>query len=43
MNVLAARFWLSHFWPVCYSLVRRVDEKIAWAHERREKREESND
>jgi GNAT superfamily N-acetyltransferase len=43
MNILAARFWLRHFSPVCYSLVRHVDERIAWAHERREKREELND
>jgi hypothetical protein len=43
MNVLAARFWLRYFSPVCYSLVRHVDERIAWAHERREKREESDD
>ena len=25
MNHLAARFWLRHFQPVCYSLVRHVD------------------
>jgi hypothetical protein len=43
MNILAARFWLRHFRPVCYTLVRHVDERIAWAHERREKREELND
>ena len=27
MNVLAARFWTRHFQPVCYSLVRYVDER----------------
>ena len=43
MNVLAARFWLRYFAPVCYSLVRHVDERIGRAHERREKREEPND
>jgi GNAT superfamily N-acetyltransferase len=35
MNVLAARFWLRHFQPVCYALVRKVDERVAWAHARR--------
>jgi GNAT superfamily N-acetyltransferase len=29
MNVLAARFWMRHFQPVCYSLVRHVDERVA--------------
>jgi GNAT superfamily N-acetyltransferase len=36
MNVLAARFWTRHFEPVCYALVRHVDERIAWAHGERE-------
>lgn len=27
MNPLAARFWLRHFQPVCYALVRHVDER----------------
>jgi GNAT superfamily N-acetyltransferase len=26
MNPLASRFWLRHFEPVCYTLVRSVDE-----------------
>ena len=30
-NVLAGTFWLSHFKPVCYSLVRHIDKRIAWA------------
>jgi GNAT superfamily N-acetyltransferase len=28
MNVLAARFWLHHFQPVCYALSRQVDARI---------------
>ena len=28
-NIPAARFWLRHFQPVCYSLIRRVDERVA--------------
>jgi len=34
MNVLAARFWMRYFQPVCYSLVRYVDERIGWANGR---------
>ena len=33
MNSLAARFWLRYFEPVCYSLMRRIDERIGQAHE----------
>jgi GNAT superfamily N-acetyltransferase len=29
MNSLAARFWLRHFRPVCYTLVRHVDERAS--------------
>ena len=36
MNILAASFWLRHFQPVCYALVRHVDDRVAWAHEKRE-------
>jgi hypothetical protein len=28
-NIPAAHFWLKHFQPVCYSLIRHVDERIA--------------
>ncbi len=35
-NISAARFWLRHFQPVCYSLIRHVDERIACAHEKRD-------
>ena len=34
-NIPSARFWLKHFQPVCYSLIRNVDERVAWAHEGR--------
>lgn len=34
MNVLAARFWMRWFEPVCYSLMRCIDERIERAHER---------
>jgi GNAT superfamily N-acetyltransferase len=30
-NIPAARFWLRHFQPVCYSLIRHVDERVASA------------
>ena len=29
MNPLATRFWLRHFEPVCYTLIRHVDERAA--------------
>ena len=29
MNSLAARFWPKYFRPVCYSLMRKVDERIS--------------
>jgi GNAT superfamily N-acetyltransferase len=35
-NIPAARFWLRHFQPVCYSLIRQVDERVASAHDERE-------
>ena len=28
-NIQAAQFWLKHFEPVCYSMIRHVDERIA--------------
>jgi len=32
-NLAAARFWLRHgFQPLTEELVRRVDDRIAWAH-----------
>jgi hypothetical protein len=37
MNVVAARFWLRHFQPVSCAVMRHVDERIAWAHERRDR------
>ena len=35
-NIDGARFWLRHFQPVAYSLLRQVDEQILWAHAERE-------
>jgi len=35
-NIPGSRFWLRHFQPICLSLMRRVDERIAWAHEGRD-------
>jgi GNAT superfamily N-acetyltransferase len=35
-NVTGAHFWLRHFQPVCLSLARHVDERIAWAHHARD-------
>ena len=29
MNSLATRFWLRHFEPVCYTLIRHVDDPLA--------------
>jgi GNAT superfamily N-acetyltransferase len=29
MNVLGSRFWLKYFSPVCYSVHRQVDERLA--------------
>jgi len=28
-NISAARFWLRHFQPICYSLIRHVDARVA--------------
>jgi len=33
MNPLAARFWPRYFEPVCYSLMRYIDERVERAHE----------
>ena len=38
-NIPGARFWLRHFQPICYSLIRHVDERVAWAHEKRENKD----
>jgi len=35
-NIPAVRFWLRHFQPVCYSLIRWVDERIAGSRENRD-------
>jgi GNAT superfamily N-acetyltransferase len=33
MNFLASRFWLKGFEPVCYSLMRCIDERVASAED----------
>ena len=35
-NLPGSRFWLRHFEPVCHSLMRRVDPRLAWANARRD-------
>jgi GNAT superfamily N-acetyltransferase len=36
-NLLGSRFWLgSGFQPVCISLMRRIDQRLAWANARRD-------
>jgi len=30
-NVLGRSFWLKHFQPVCFALIRQIDPRIAWA------------
>lgn len=34
-NRLGSRFWLKYFEPFTYSLFRRLDERIVWAHGKR--------
>lgn len=38
-NIPGARFWLRHFQPICYSLIRCLDERVAWAYEKRENKD----
>jgi hypothetical protein len=33
-NLEGKHFWLTHFQPVCRSVIRRIDENIAWANSR---------
>jgi hypothetical protein len=28
MNILGTRFWLKFFKPVCFSIVRYIDERV---------------
>ncbi|HRW50718.1 MAG TPA: GNAT family N-acetyltransferase [Caldilinea sp.] len=35
-NIDGARFWLRHFQPVAYSMMRQVDDRILWANAERE-------
>ncbi len=34
-NLLGARFWLHHFQPVAYTVLRYIDERVAFAHAER--------
>jgi GNAT superfamily N-acetyltransferase len=31
MNVLGTRFWLKYFYPVCFSIVRYIDDRVIQA------------
>jgi GNAT superfamily N-acetyltransferase len=35
-NLYGSRFWERHFTPVSASLLRRIDERVAWAHAERD-------
>lgn len=35
-NIPGHAFWRKHFQPICYALVRSIDERLAWANETRE-------
>lgn len=30
-NIHGSRFWMRHFAPVCYSVIRSVDDRVLWA------------
>lgn len=34
-NILGSMFWLKYFKPICFSLVRHIDQRIGWAHKDR--------
>ena len=34
-NLLGSRFWLKYFKPICFSLIRQIDQRIGWAHAKR--------
>jgi len=35
-NIYGSRFWEKHFTPVTCSLMRKIDERVAWAHASRQ-------
>lgn len=37
-DVPGARFWPKYFQPKRYLLIRRVGERVAWAHQRRDEK-----
>ena len=34
-NLLGTRFWLKYFEPICFTLIRQIDQRIGWAHAKR--------
>lgn len=34
-NLLGSRFWLKYFEPICFSLIRQIDQRIGWAQAKR--------
>lgn len=34
-NISGSDFWLKYFKPTCYSLVRKIDDRIIWANKNR--------
>ena len=36
-NTLGSRFWLKYFKPVCYSVIRTLDDRVLWAHKDRKR------
>ena len=37
INTLGSRFWLKYFKPVCYSVIRTLDDRVLWAHKDRKR------
>jgi GNAT superfamily N-acetyltransferase len=35
-NTEGARFWMRHFQPFCFSVMRYVDQRMGWAHAQRD-------
>ena len=35
-NIIGSSFWLKHFQPVCYSLIRHIDERLTGVNERQD-------
>lgn len=37
-NIYGSSFWLRHFRPVQFTLIRKIDERVAWASENRDRK-----